>query len=43
MAERVIWTILGAILALALCFVLDKVIPSLYENYTKEKLIVARK
>ncbi|MFI3166829.1 MAG: FUSC family protein [Bacillota bacterium] len=41
--QRVLWTILGAILALALCWILDKVIPSLYQNYTKEKLIVARK
>lgn len=40
--ERVIWTILGAILTLMLCYVFDKLLPSLYQDYTKEKLIVAK-
>lgn len=41
--QRVLWTIIGSILTLALCYIFDKLIPSLYENYTKEKLIVSYK
>ncbi|WP_409967365.1 FUSC family protein [Bengtsoniella intestinalis] len=41
--QRVLWTILGAILTLVLCYVCDKLLPTLYQDYTKEKLIVAKK
>lgn len=41
--QLVFWTVVGSLLTLVVCYVLDKLIPSLYEDYTKEKLIVARK
>ncbi|WP_249030404.1 FUSC family protein [Tannockella kyphosi] len=40
--QRVLWTIVGAVLTLVLCYVFDKLLPSLYQDHAKEKLIVAK-
>lgn len=40
--QRVLWTIIGAVLTLMLCYVFDKLLPWMYQDYTKEKLIVAK-
>lgn len=37
--QRVLWTVTGACITMALCKVADKLFPTLYSNHTKEKLI----